>query len=622
MMEMKRDLKTRDVFAISAGAMISSGLFILPALAFAKSGPAVIIAYLISALLAVPAMFSKAELATAMPKSGGVYFFITRSFGALFGSFAGFASWFSLSLKSAFALVGIGVFLQVLLPWVPPGAGKIIAIGFTVIFAVLNILSVKESGRFQFFLVLFLLSILLFYVIAGLRMIDVVRFEPFAPAGISSIALVTGMIFVSYGGLTKVASVAEEVADPGRSIPRGMFSAFLVVSVGYVLAIFVTVGVSEPSSFADSVMPLSLAARITGGNLGYVLLTIAAMIAFVTTANAGLLAASRAPLAMSRDHLVPQIFARVNKRLQTPIISILLTSVFMIAAIVFLNLESLVKVASTMKLLLFTSVNLSVIMMRQSRVVSYRPVFRSPLYPYLQIGGIAAYLFLISQMGVLPLALSGGFFILSLVWYLVYARSRATQESAFIHMVSDLAERDVEEDKATLTGELIEILRDRDEIEEDRFDSIIRRSPVLDLQETITRDAFFDEIAGIVSERWGLERKSIREKLIEREGLASTLIYPGVAVPHAIPHAVLEGNALFDIVLTRNKFGIVWNDQNEIVYTSFCLIGTKDEREFHLKALMSIAQVLQDPDFNKLWTSARNAEELRSVVLTTKRRRS
>ena len=110
---LRKDLGTKEVFAIAAGAMISSGLFVLPAVAFAKSGPAVVVAYILAALAVIPAMFCKAELATAMPRSGGDYFFVARSFGGLFGLFTGFAGWFSLSLKSSFALVGMAAFHSV-----------------------------------------------------------------------------------------------------------------------------------------------------------------------------------------------------------------------------------------------------------------------------------------------------------------------------------------------------------------------------------------------------------------------------------------------------------------------------------------------------------------------------
>ena len=158
--KLKRALGLLDVFAIASGAMISSGLFILPAVVYSKAGPAILLAYFLAAVLVVPALLSKTELATAMPKSGGAYFFIQRSLGSLLGTFSGLAAWFSLSLKSAFALVGIGIFISPLLPALPIGTAKLIAVGFTLVFTILNIFSVKQSGKLQVVLVFSLPSAL------------------------------------------------------------------------------------------------------------------------------------------------------------------------------------------------------------------------------------------------------------------------------------------------------------------------------------------------------------------------------------------------------------------------------------------------------------------------------
>ena len=611
--KLHRSLGTKEVFALSTGAMISSGLFILPAVVFLKAGPSIIVAYLLASLFIIPSMFSKAELATAMPKAGGTYFFIIRSLGPLFGTFTGFASWFSLALKSAFALVGIGVFLEPLLSSYSPYMVKIIAVIFTVVFTILNLLSVKESGRIQYILVLSLLIVLVGFIIGGLPKVDVSRFKNFNPKGFKSILIVTGMIFVSYGGLTKVASVAEEIKNPSKAIPRGMFSAYAVVTIIYLLAIFVTIGVLPKEMLNSSLTPLSTAAKSFLGQPGFIILAVAAMLAFITTGNAGIMAASRDPIAMARDNLLPKFFSKVNKKRHTPVLSILLTSVFMICCIVFLNIDDLVKVASTMMLLMFTLVNISVILMRESKIISY---------PFLQIAGIIVYIVLIAQMGTLPLILTAIFFAISVLWYFIYVRSKAFQKSAFIHMIEGITNKEIIDDKSKLADELLKILRERDQIVEDRFDSIIAKSTIMDMDKQVTRKEFFKEASELIAERWKIDAEKVEQKLNEREDLASTLIYPGVAVPHAVPHIVVEGKHTFDIVLVRNKKGIIWNEAGEIVHTAFCLIGSKDERNFHLKALMSIAQVLQDPDFHELWSRARTAEELRSVILVTKRRRS
>ena len=108
-MALKRELGPISVFAVGAGAMISSGVFVLPAIAFAVVGPGVYLCFLLAAVLLVPTVLSKAELMTAMPKAGGTYYYIDRSLGPGFGTVGGLAAWASLAFKSAFALLGIGI---------------------------------------------------------------------------------------------------------------------------------------------------------------------------------------------------------------------------------------------------------------------------------------------------------------------------------------------------------------------------------------------------------------------------------------------------------------------------------------------------------------------------------
>ncbi len=609
--DLKKTLGTKEIFCIAAGAMISSGLFVLPSVVYSKAGPSIILAYFFASLLVVPAMLSKVELATAMPKSGGTYFFVHRSLGPLLGTFAGFANWFSISMKGAFALVGVGIILE---PWVGAAGTsvKLVAVGFTVLFTVVNLLSVKESGTFQVVLVFGLIAILLFYIFGGMRFIDVHRYVPFKPGGWGPTITATGTVFIAFGGLTKAASVAEEVDDPGKTIPRGMFSAFLVVSLLYVLAVFVTVGLLDAPAFSLSLTPLSSGAGVFSGRVGSLLLLAAAVAAFLTTANAGLMAASRVPLAMAKDNLIPSFFSKVSVRFKTPIVSILVTMFFMVLVILVLDLEALVKVASTMMLLLFMFVNLSVIIMRESGIVSYRPGFRAPFYPAMQIAGIVAYAVLILRMGTLPLLITGGFFTLSLAWYVVYSKRRGNRESALIRVVQRVTSSQMQSN--TLSDELREILRVRDNIVEDRFDRIIRNAAIIDMNAT-TRDDLFRRIADVYSERLDIPADRIFDLLNSRERESTTVIHSGLAIPHII----IEGRGLFDIVAVRVRSGVPFEPNGEPVHIVFALAGSADERTFHLQALMAIAQIVRDTDFAGNWNRARNVEDLRNLILLAER---
>jgi len=111
--KLKKELGLYDVFSISTGAMFSSGFFLLPGLASHYTGPSVFLAYLVSGLLILPAMFSIAEISTALPRSGGAYFFLDRSLGPLIGTIGGLGTYFALMLKSAFAIIGIGAYAAI-----------------------------------------------------------------------------------------------------------------------------------------------------------------------------------------------------------------------------------------------------------------------------------------------------------------------------------------------------------------------------------------------------------------------------------------------------------------------------------------------------------------------------
>lgn len=610
---LKRKLGLFDVFCIASGAMISSGLFILPGLASAKVGPALFLSYIIASFLAIPAMFSKAELTTAMPKAGGDYFYITRSMGFAIGAISGASTWFSLSLKSAFALIGMSAYVG-LITELPIG---VIAIIFCLLFIVLNILGIREASIFQRILVIGLLGGLLFYILKGFPSVKIAQFSPFTPYGTGAVFGTAGFVFISYGGLTKIASIAEEIKKPGKNIPLGMIFSLVIVGIFYALVIFVTTGVLEPDKLYHSLTPISDGAHVFMGTFGSIIMAIAAILAFISTANAGIMAASRYPIAMSRDKLLPKFFKKINKKFETPHYSVIFTGVFMILAILFLKLELLVKAASTFLILIFIFSNLAVIIMRESKIQNYQPKFKSPLYPWMQIAGVIAGTFLIFEMGLLTYEIVGIFIIVGLIWYLFYIRPNVKQESALIHVIERITAKDLSSNY--LGAELREILRERDNIVEDRFDRLINDSEILDIESSLTMEEFFKKAAECLANQLGKDSDSeeIFELLMKRERESSTVIRPGLA----IPHIVVEGRHKFKILPARCKDGIVFPGVAPEVHVVFVLIGSKDERNFHLRALSAIAEIAQSSDFDEAWLEARNINELRDIILLAERRR-
>ena len=610
---LKKELGLLDIVCVATGAMISSGLFILPGLAFAKAGPAVILSYIIAGVFCLPTLLSMAELTTAMPKAGGDYFYIMRGFGPLLGTVAGFSTWFSLSLKGAFALIGMSAYLMIITP-LPL---SIIALFCCLFFVFLNLIGVKEAGRFQVFLVLGLLVILLGYVFWGLKAVNPSNFSPFFSKGLGSMFATASFVFISYGGLTKVAALAEETKNPGKNLPLGMIISLSLTTVIYTLVIFVTIGVLNPESLKLTLTPISDGAGVFGGNVFKIIISIGAFLAFISTANSGIMTASRYPLGMSRDKLLPGGFQKISSKFKTPYISIFCTGAFMIFAVLFLRLELLVKVASSILILLYIFANLTLILFRESKILSYRPKFRAPFYPYLQILGILGGIFLLIEMGTFIIFLTTVFILLGITWYKIYVQKRTTKDSALIYVLERLIAKDKELTSDSILVELKDIVIQRDEVMEDRFHSLIEDSEVLDIDSPVKMENFFKEVSEVLGRSLNIAPQELFKKLIGREKESSTVLRKGLAIPHII----VEGKNIFKILLVRAKTGIIFPD-DKLVHIMFVLVGSSDERNLHLKVLAAIAQITQDPEFDKKWFEARSKEDLKNIVLLAERRRS
>jgi mannitol/fructose-specific phosphotransferase system IIA component (Ntr-type) len=312
---------------------------------------------------------------------------------------------------------------------------------------------------------------------------------------------------------------------------------------------------------------------------------------------------------------LPELLSRTSKRFATPHVAITVTAALMMLSIAFLSIEELVKTASTIMIVLFIMVNLSVIIMRQSGLQNYRPKFKAPLYPWLQIAAVAVYGFLVFEMGAVPLILTATFILATCLWYLLYVRYRIDRESAFVYLVQRIVSKRIGE--RGLEEELKQIALERDEVELDRFDQLVKQCALLDIEGRISADELFRRAAAALAPRLNLEEGKLYEMLIARERESSTVLKPGLA----IPHIVVEAEQLFDILLARCRDGVVFSELNPPVTTVFVLIGSTDERNFHLKALMAIAHIVEEPDFEQRWFQAESVEQLRDIVLLSSRKR-
>ncbi|MEJ2482950.1 MAG: amino acid permease [Gemmatimonadota bacterium] len=620
--KLQKSLTLFDVYAISTGAMFSSGFFLLPGIAFAQAGPSVVLAYLLAGIAVLPAMLSISELVTAMPRAGGTYYFLDRALGPLVGTVGGLGAWLALVLKSAFALVGLGAYLGLFfdVPIQP------VAVGLTLLFTAFNEFGAKETSGLQRVLVTALVAILALFVVEGLLSlgeagIDIrqEKFTPFMPHGTFGLLSTVGLVFVSYAGLTKVASVAEEVQNPDRNLPLGMILSLVTATLIYVLGVAVMVAVLEPDSLSVDLTPVASAANVVmhwlPGRMELWLVVIAAFAAFASTANAGIMSASRFLLAMGRDHLISDRFARIG-RFRTPTWGVLLTSAVTIAAVLLLDVEGLAKLASAFMLLLFALINLAVIVMRESEIEAYDPGFNSPLYPWMQIAGFLIPVWLIFEMGWLALGFTAAVIGVSTLWYFLYAHHRLVREGAIYHVFARLGRQKFE----GLDRELREILKEKGLRQAEPFDELVAHASVEDVAAPIS----FAELVARASSRLGGVLGVNPEELEERFLAGTKIGMTPVSRGTALPHLRLPNLEKAQLLMARCPPGVEMEGSGVSrqaieaaapIRAVFFLVSPEGNPGEHLRMLARIASRVDDEGFLEEWLSARDEQDLKEALV-------
>jgi len=629
--KLKNQLGAFDVFAIATGAMFSSGLFLLPGIAAGETGPSVFLAYLVSGFLVLPTMLSKAELATAFPRAGGTYYIIDRTLGPLMGSIGGFGSWFSLVFKSAFALIGMGAYISIFfeVPITP------VAIILAIAFGALNIFGAKETSRLQNILVITLISIMAFYLVQGfahlfsLGFLDVHKkqFTPFFTNGMQGFLGTVGMVFVSYAGLTKVVSVAEEVEDPDRNIPRGMFLSIFTAIVVYVGGVYLMTAVLEPSAFREDLTPVATAGEVflswLPGDVGLILVVIAAIAAFASTGNAGIMSASRFPLAMARDKLVHPLLSKIG-RFNTPTISIIATTGMMIFLLLVFNVEEVAKLASAFKLLLFGLLNLAVVVMRESQIQEYDPGYVSPFYPWIQVIGMLTSGVLIFEMGMVSIVFTAAITILSVAWYYYYAYGKIDRQGAIFHVHERLGQY---KDRG-LENEMRHIMKEKGLRDEDPYEIVVSKAAVLDVKSAdINYKGIVQKACTDLSTKLHVDEEKLFKAFNNLGDFGTIPIGQGAA----LNHTRLDIETEPELFIVRIKDGLTVSsryfesetesqvEKGDKLYAIFFLVSSERHATQHLRFLAHMAEMVDQEDFQKRWKNAESESELREILLRDER---
>jgi len=442
--ELAKDLGPLAALTIGVGTMIGAGIFVLPGEAILRAGSFASVAFILGGVIAMFTALSASELGTAMPRSGGAYYYVNHALGPLFGSVAGWANWLGLAFASAFYMVGFGRYISRIF-----GVSGTIGVGplsLTVVqlaaliggafFVLINYVGAKETGRLQNIIVVVLVGILFVFTLLGTLRANPANLP--RASTVSETLGTTGFIFVSYLGFVQITSVAEEIKDPGKNLPRAVIGSVVLVTVIYALVLIV-MSAAVPQGFiaglVENVAPgetqpiavVEVGQRLQGALMGGALL-FGGLLATASSANASILASSRINFAMGRDQIVTPSLNEIHPRFGTPYRAIAITGGLILIFILLGDIGLLSGAASGLHLIIYGLLNIALVAMRYVNPEEYQPDFTVPLYPLLPILGTIFSFALLAYVEPDARLLSFGIAAAAIVWYAAYARTRTEKQ--------------------------------------------------------------------------------------------------------------------------------------------------------------------------------------------------
>ncbi|ABL78910.1 APC family permease [Thermofilum pendens] len=411
----RRSLTLLDAVSVGLGAIIGAGIFVLIGIAAGLAGPAVVLAVLVSGLSASLTALSFAELGSALPRAGGVYEYGHTLLHPAVGFLMGWMWVAGNIVLGATASQGFGYYLSALVPSVNP---RVAALALVVLVTLLNALGAKLSAVVNDVFVAVKVSVLLLLVAAGAALVKPENFQPFAPKGLLPVMEASALFYFAYIGFPRISTLAEEVKDPEKNIPRAILLALAVSAALYALVAVVAVGVAGYEALASSNAPLEEVARRVG--VGWVV-GVGGLVATFSVVLTSVMGQSRVFYAMARNREIPDKIAEINEKLGTPVYSVLLSGTVMLVLVALFDISRLAMVTSFLVLVSHVLTNVADVKLYLDGV---DPPFRSPLRPWHAVAG--AFTSLLLSLSVEKTALAMGLAVIAAgaLWFFAYTRAQ------------------------------------------------------------------------------------------------------------------------------------------------------------------------------------------------------
>lgn len=364
--ELLRVLNLKDAVAVGLGAIIGAGIFVVTGVAAGVSGPAFLIGLIIAGVIAAFNGLSSAQLAAVYPHSGGTYEYGYRLLNPAFGFSAGWMFLLSKLSAAGVVAIGFGSYFYQLFPVAPP---VFISLAAVIFLTAANYFGIKKAGMLNLVIVSLTLFSLIYLVFSGIPFINKLNFEPFAPFGIQGIAESAAILFFAFTGYARIATLAEEVKAPEKTIPRAVIITIITAIFLYAAVSVVAIGVIGTERMSGSKSPLQVVAGSLSAPLINVIITIGAATAMLGVLLSQILGISRMMLAMGRRNDLPPVFQKIHARYRVPHIGIIFTGLIILLVTLAGNFEFIVRTATFTILLYYSITNISALKQPESEQI-------------------------------------------------------------------------------------------------------------------------------------------------------------------------------------------------------------------------------------------------------------
>ncbi|MCY8918385.1 amino acid permease [Bacillus atrophaeus] len=409
---LSRSLSAFDLVLLGIGCVIGTGIFVITGtVAATGAGPALILSFILAGLACALAAFCYAEFSSSIPVSGSVYTYSYATLGELLAFLIGWDLMLEYVIALAAVATGWSSYFQSLLAGfhlhIPaaltgaPGSspGAVFNLPAAVIILIITAIvgrGVKESTRFNNVIVLMKIAIILLFIIVGIGYVKPDNWSPFMPFGINGVIASAATVFFAYLGFDAVSNASEEVKNPQKNMPIGIIGALAICTILYIAVSLVLTGMM-PYTQLNVGDPVSFALKFVGQDQLAGIISVGAIVGITTVMLALLYAQVRLTFAMSRDGLLPALFAKVHPTFKTPFQNTWLTGIVAAGIAGFINLGTLAHLVNMGTLAAFTVISIAVIVLRKKHP-DITASFRVPFVPVVPIISAGLCLYLASSL--------------------------------------------------------------------------------------------------------------------------------------------------------------------------------------------------------------------------------